>query len=31
MLNYLALEVGIIGVGMVLFVVFWRELKAKTG
>jgi hypothetical protein len=31
MLTYLGLEVAIIGIGMVLFVVFWRELKAKTG
>ena len=31
MLNYLGLEIAIIGIGAVMFMTLWRELKAKTG
>ncbi|KAI5123031.1 hypothetical protein M0805_007652 [Coniferiporia weirii] len=31
MLNYLGLEIAIIGIGAVMFLTLWRELKAKTG
>ena len=31
MLNYLGLEIAIIGIGVVMFMTLWRELKAKTG
>ena len=31
MLNYVGLEIAIIGVGAVMFLTLWRELKAKTG
>lgn len=31
MLNYLGLEIAIIGIGGVMFLTLWRELKAKTG
>ncbi|KAF9245656.1 major facilitator superfamily domain-containing protein [Melanogaster broomeanus] len=31
MLNYVGLEIALVGVGAVLFTTFWRKLKAKTG
>ncbi|KAF9225314.1 MFS general substrate transporter [Gyrodon lividus] len=31
MLNYVGLEIALVGVGAVLFTTFWRKLKTKTG
>lgn len=31
MINYVGLEIAIIGVGALMFMTLWRELKAKTG
>ena len=31
MVNYIGLEIAIIGIGAVLFLTLWRELKAKAG
>ena len=31
MLNYVGLEIALVGIGGVLFLTLWRELKAKTG
>ncbi|EMD35780.1 hypothetical protein CERSUDRAFT_115734 [Gelatoporia subvermispora B] len=31
MLNYVGMQVGIVGVGAVMFLTLWRQLKAKTG
>ncbi|OCH89966.1 MFS general substrate transporter [Obba rivulosa] len=31
MLNYVGMQVGIVGVGAVMFSTLWRQLKAKTG
>lgn len=31
MINYIGLEIAIIGVGALMFMTLWRELKAKTG
>ncbi len=31
MLNYVGLEIAIIGIGGVMFTTLWKELKAKTG
>jgi len=31
MLSYLGLQIGVVGVGWILFSLLWRELKAKTG
>jgi hypothetical protein len=31
MLNYVGLEIAFIGIGAVLFMGLWRDLKAKTG
>ena len=31
MLNYLGLQIAIVGIGAVLFTTLWKELKAKTG
>lgn len=29
--NYVSLEIGLIGIGAVMFTSLWRDLKAKTG
>ncbi|KAI0660309.1 MFS general substrate transporter [Cubamyces menziesii] len=31
MLNYVGLQIGIVGVGVLLFSTLWKQLKAKTG
>ena len=31
MLNYIGLEIALIGIGAIMFMTLWRELKAKTG
>ena len=31
MKTYVGLELGLVGVGIVMFSCFWRQLKAKTG
>ena len=31
MLNYLGLEIALIGISAILFMTLWREMKAKTG
>ena len=31
MLGYVGLEIALIGIGGVMFMTLWRELKAKTG
>ncbi|KAH7921373.1 MFS general substrate transporter [Leucogyrophana mollusca] len=31
MLNFIGLDIGLVGIGVVLFASLWRDLKAKTG
>ncbi|KAJ6605330.1 hypothetical protein DFH09DRAFT_1300063 [Mycena vulgaris] len=31
MKNYIAIQIGVVGVGALLHLAFWRQLKAKTG
>ncbi|KAJ6513535.1 membrane transporter [Mycena vulgaris] len=31
MKNYIAVQIGVVGVGVVLHLTFWKQLKAKTG
>ncbi|KAF9005043.1 major facilitator superfamily domain-containing protein [Cyathus striatus] len=31
MMNYVGVEIAVVGIGVVLFIVLWQDLKAKTG
>jgi hypothetical protein len=31
MKNYIAVQIGVVGIGALLHLTFWKQLKAKTG